>query len=112
MFIVLRVEAIDSHLHGYVSRYLHEIDTSTYVGKMNRKTLEQLWKAVEENLTTGKAYIVVSDGTREEGFTLKMTEGCDFVASDHDGITLIHKRNKTLSDIPFTAENDTPFLSL
>lgn len=92
MFAVVTLTAAPDHLHGYLNRFLTEVDSGIYVGNISRAVCEKLWERIGEVSFNGNASIIYSDNTREQGFSVK-TKGrtaCDIV--DLDGAILISNR--------------------
>lgn len=56
------------HLHGYLNRFLTEVDSGIYVGNISRAVCEKLWERIGEVPFNGNANIIYSDNTREQGF--------------------------------------------
>ena len=87
MFIVLKVEAIEQHIHGYISRFLYEPTTGVYCGKTSKVVADHLWNKVVSNVRTGKVCMITST-SNEMGFTLQMHNNTNVQIRDHDGLDL------------------------
>ncbi len=56
--LVLSVTDCPPALRGDLSRWLLEIDTGVYVGKVSQRVREELWKRVVKHLKNGRAVMV------------------------------------------------------
>ncbi len=87
MFIVLKVEAIEQHMHGYLSRFLYEPTTGVYCGKTSKLVADHLWDKVVDTIRTGKVCMLMS-ANNEMGFTLRMHNNTNMQVHNHDGLDL------------------------
>ncbi len=85
--IVLSVTDCPPSLRGDLSKWLLEINTGVYVGKVSARVREELWKRVKEHLKHGRATLV---------FTTNNEQGMDFYVHnttwkpvDFDGLKLM-----------------------
>lgn len=85
--IVLSVTDCPPALRGDLTRWLLEIDTGVYVGRVNQRVRERLWERVVANLKSGRAVLV---------FTARNEQGLDFRVHnaawepiDFDGLKLM-----------------------
>lgn len=96
--VVVVLERVPSGLRGYLSRWMLEVQSGTYVGDLGRRVRESLWEEICCHTGTGSAFIVYSTDD-EQGFR------CDFwgVPSrrlrDFDGLQLIE-----IYDVPASQE--------
>ena len=61
---VIVLEKVPVSLRGYLSRWLIEIHTGTFVGNLTPRVRESLWKEICGHLITGSAFMVY--GTNDE----------------------------------------------
>ena len=86
--VVVVLEKVSRSLRGFLSRWLIEVHTGTFVGNLDRRVRQNVWEEVCGSLKTGSAFIVYSKNT-EQGFC------CDFWGypsrriRDFDGLQLI-----------------------
>lgn len=91
---VIVLEKVSRSLRGYLSRWLIEIHTGTFVGNLSQRVRQSLWEEVCSSLKTGSAFIVFSSDD-EQGYR------CDFWGypsrrvKNFDGLQLIE-----IYDIP------------
>lgn len=89
MFIVLLTPSIPSHLRGYISRFLVEVQANVFVGNCSRKVSQQLWTDVCGAVRSGRATLIRSRNDVEQGYELSVYgEGAPTVVS-LDGLELI-----------------------
>lgn len=94
MFVVIRGTAIPEHLHGYLSRFLSEVDAGLYVGVVSRAVMENVWKRCEQASDTGTMALIHNTPTNEQGFDIRTAgeqrrnvinlDGCLLLTRGHD----------------------------
>lgn len=92
MFVVVRVSAVEEHLHGYLSRFLSELDSGFYVGTVSPAVRENLWSRVQEGLITGYAIMIYSTPAKEQGFHMETTGRYAKEVLDLDGLAVVASR--------------------
>ncbi len=70
MFLVVTCSAVPDYLHGYLTRFLSEVDTGVYVGNVSRRVRNNLWSRCTSVLTTGRLTMINRDPEREQGFAV------------------------------------------
>jgi CRISPR-associated protein Cas2 len=94
---VLVLTAVPAGLRGDLTKWLMELRAGVFAGTVSRRVRERLWRRVEHVfLTEGKAsrggwsaLMVVTDRSREQGFTV-LSAGIDrWVPEDFEGLTLM-----------------------
>lgn len=88
MFVVIVTTSIPGHLHGYLSRFLMQVDTSVYVGNVSRRVRDNLWRRCAEALDSGQMTMVNNDPTREQGFAVNTLGANRRIINDYDGLLL------------------------
>lgn len=87
MVAVLRLEAAPDHVHGYVSRFLQEVLTGLYVGRVSKRVSAAMWQRIVTWADGGAACMVVS-ADNEAGYEI-WVHGHDRVAVwDMDGVPM------------------------
>lgn len=92
MFVVVRVSAIDEHLHGYLTRFLSELDSGFYVGTVSAVVRKNLWTRVQTGMTTGYGIMIYSDPAKEQGFGMETTGRYAREVLDLDGFAVVASR--------------------
>ena len=87
-FVVVRVEAIPTHLHGYLERFLQEIRTGLFVGMMTTRTSEELWKVLHANAANGDIVMIIPRKNVENGYIIRHTPHKRWESNDFDGLQL------------------------
>lgn len=85
--IVLVLSAVPDGLRGHVTRWLLEISPGVFVGTLNARVRERLWKKVTETMGKGRA-IMVHRARNEQGLSF-LTWGDPWVPTDFEGLTLM-----------------------
>lgn len=88
MHAVVVGRAIPEHVHGYLSRFLSEIDSGIYVGVVSPKVVDRLWERCIDAAGTGTLILITSAAEHEQGFTVKTHGTSGRRVEDHDGIWL------------------------
>lgn len=104
--IVINISNVPPKLRGFLTKYLWEIDTGTYVGNVNARIRELLWKRISDNNAFGRATMVFP-ADNEQGFDF-YTLGSAWEPVDFEGLKLILRPNnngteksaKSISGIP------------
>ena len=87
--VVLNVVNCPQQLRGDLTKWMLEINTGVYVGKLNAKVREEIWHRVCDNIKNGQATMVYSCNN-EQGYGF-YTHNMTWKPVDYDGITLIKK---------------------
>lgn len=87
--IVLCVTNCPPSLRGDLSKWLSEINTGVYVGKLNAKVREELWNRVCDHIKSGQATMVYSTNN-EQGYAF-LTHNTTWVPVDYEGIILMQR---------------------
>ncbi|AWB82413.1 type I-E CRISPR-associated endoribonuclease Cas2 [Corynebacterium yudongzhengii] len=88
MFLVITATRIPDHLHGYVSRFLTEVDTGVFVGNVSRRVRDNLWKRCTQAMQDGRLTMINNDPTREQGFAVNTLGPNRRKIVDFDGLLL------------------------
>lgn len=85
--IVIRLENAPFGLRGDLTKWLLEIDSGVFVGQVNARVRDNLWKRVVEYVKNGRAIMVYSTNN-EQGLEFKV-HGSQWEPIDFDGIKLM-----------------------
>lgn len=85
--IVLCVVNCPPGLRGDLSKWLSEVNTGVYIGKLSAKVRDELWSRVCDSIRSGQATMVYSTNN-EQGYAFK-THNTTWIATDYEGITLM-----------------------
>ena len=109
--VVLVISNCSPQLRGTISRWMIEVDSGVYVGKLNQKVREALWNKVCKNIATGQASMIYSSNT-EQGYSF-LTHNTLRKPVDYDGLNLIKKyfRPPAEQSCISTLDNNTFFQS-
>ena len=87
--IVVTLTDCPPRLRGDLSKWLLEINTGVYVGQVNARVREELWKRICENLPRGRATMVYSANNEQRmAFHIHNTT---WQPVDYEGLTLIRR---------------------
>jgi len=92
--VVLSVTNCPQQLRGDLTKWFIEIDIGVYVGKINARVRENLWKRVCNNIKTGKAVMIYSNNT-EQGFSI-LTHNTMWTPIDCEGVWLMQKKKQDM----------------
>ena len=90
--IVLTLSKCPQGLKGDVTKWLMEVNTGVYVGKLSARVRDLLWKRVCEHCGSGKATMVFTV-RNEQGFSFYV-HNTDWKPTDFDGLLLLKKPYK------------------
>ena len=87
--IVITLTDCPPKVRGDLSKWLIEISTGVYVGNVNARVREELWKRICEHVKEGRATMVFSStGEQKLDFAVHNTT---WIPVDFDGIKLVRK---------------------
>jgi CRISPR-associated protein Cas2 len=92
--VVVVLEKVPNSLRGYLSRWMLEVHSGTYVGDLGRRVRETLWEEICCHTGTGSAFIVYSSDN-EQGFRFEFWGVPRRRIRNFDGLQLIE-----IYDIP------------
>lgn len=87
--VVFSLSDCSPKLRGDLSKWLFELNTGVYVGKVSSRVRENLWDRVCENLSHGKATMVYS-AKNEQGMEFRVFQ-TSWEPVDFDGVTLMRR---------------------
>lgn len=87
--VVLCVMNCPPRLRGDLSKWMSEVNTGVYVGKLSARVREELWDRVCNNIKSGQATMVYSSNN-EQGFTF-CAHNTTWTPVDYEGIVLMQK---------------------
>ena len=87
--VVVTLTDCPPKLRGDLTKWLCEINTGVYVGKISARVRDELWERICENLSKGKATMVYS-ANNEQGLKFKVHH-TTWTPVDFDGITLMKR---------------------
>lgn len=87
--VVICLTDCPAKVRGDLSKWLFEINTGVYVGKLSARVRDELWKRVCQNVKQGRATMVYSADS-EQGFLFR-THHSKWQIRDFDGITLMQR---------------------
>lgn len=87
--IVITMTNCPPKLRGDLSKWLYEINTGVYVGRVNAKVREALWSRVCENISEGQATLVYT-ASNEQHMEFR-THNSEWNIKDYDGLKLIKR---------------------
>lgn len=87
--IVICVTNCSPGLKGDLSKWLSEVNTGVYIGKLSSRVREELWDRICDSIRSGQATMVYSTNN-EQGYAFR-THNTTWVATDYEGITLMKR---------------------
>ncbi len=87
--IIICVTNCPPGLRGDLSKWLSEVNTGVYIGKLSTRVREELWHRVCDSIKSGQATMVYSTNN-EQGYAF-LTHNTTWAATDYEGITLMKK---------------------
>ena len=96
--VVITLGSCPARLRGDLTKWMMEIRTGVYVGEMNARVRDAIWKRICENVAQGSASMVYSD-QNEQGFSIRV-HNSEWEPVDFDGITLMRKPAPLSKELP------------
>ena len=87
--IVVSITNVPPKLRGFLTKYLWEINTGVYVGKISARIREGIWRRIIDNVEDGKA-IMVFPSDNEQGFDFYSAD-LEWQPIDFEGLKLIKR---------------------
>ena len=87
--VVVTLTDCPPKLRGDLTKWLFEINTGVYVGKISARVRDKLWERICENLSKGKATMVYS-ANNEQDLEFKVHH-TTWIPVDFDGLTLMKR---------------------
>ena len=87
--VILSISNCPSSLRGDLSKWLNEINTGVYIGKLSARVREELWKRICENIKDGQATMIYS-AANPQGYEI-LVHNTLWIPTDFDGITLMKR---------------------
>lgn len=87
--VVVVLTACPAGLRGHLTRWLLEIASGVFVGRVPKRVRDHLWTRIVELCLDGRA-IMVETASGEQGFTFRVHRH-DWEPDDYDGIALIRR---------------------
>lgn len=87
--IVICVANCPPGLRGDLSKWLSEVNTGVYIGKLSARVREELWDRICDSIRNGQATMVYS-ANNEQGYSF-LTHNTTWMATDYEGITLMKR---------------------
>lgn len=95
--IVLSITNCPPSLRGDLSKWLNEINTGVYIGKLSARVREEVWKRICDNIRDGQATMIYS-AANAQGYSI-LVHNTTWEPVDFDGLTLMKR--------PLKAEKET-----
>jgi CRISPR-associated protein Cas2 len=90
--VVMILEKVPRSLRGDLTRFLVEVDTGVFVGRVSAMVRDLLWEKAVEKSQGGRVALAYRVNN-EQGFALRLHGYQDRVLRDFDGIVLVSVRN-------------------
>ena len=93
--IVVTMSNAPPKLRGFLTKYLWEISTGTYVGNVNVRIREAIWKRIKENIGNDGRALIVFPSDNEQGFDFDIV-GSAWQPIDSEGLRLIMRPSEQI----------------
>lgn len=90
--VVITLEKVSRSLRGELTRWLVELDTGVFVGRVSARVRELLWEKVVEKAGEGRC-AMAWNAANEQGFRLRLHGHEDRSVLVLDGVELVAVRN-------------------
>jgi CRISPR-associated protein Cas2 len=86
--VVIILERVPPNLRGDLTRWLLELRTGVFVGKLNMVVRRKVWERVCSGMKSG-AGILIYSARNEQGFEIEFWGATDRSLVDRDGLKLL-----------------------
>ena len=86
---ILVLENVPLSLRGELSKWLLEIQTNVFIGKVSKLVRDRLWEMVKEQVRGGNSTLVYN-ADNEQGFLFETYGPTRRVPVNFDGLSLVH----------------------
>lgn len=86
---IVVLENVPLSLRGELSKWLIEIQTNVFVGKVSKLVRDKLWEMVKEKVRDGNSTLVYN-ADNEQGFLFETYGPTRRVPVNLDGLSLVH----------------------
>ncbi len=93
--VVITLTNCSPALRGDLTKWMQEVNTGVYVGRVNARVRDELWKRICENSKTGKATMVYN-ANNEQGMKFRI-HNASWEPIDFDGLTLLMRPSQARS---------------
>jgi CRISPR-associated protein Cas2 len=93
IMIVITLTDCPPALRGDMTKWLFEVDTNIYVGKLSARVRDELWNRIMKFLKNGRATMVYNTNN-EQGFDFRIC-GNTWIPVDFEGLKLMLRPNPT-----------------
>ncbi len=91
--LFLLTKKAPASLRGELSKWLQEIDSGVFIGKVNALVREELWAIIQKKIGTGEAEMFWTSNN-EQGYDLKMINRTNYIPKNFEGVWLFGKVKK------------------
>jgi CRISPR-associated protein Cas2 len=91
---IIIFKKVPASLRGEISRWMIEVSTGVFVGKISRLVREELWSKSMEKCKDGAITLIWKTNT-EQGFDIMSWNSKDYIPIEMEGIKLIMKPSES-----------------
>lgn len=71
MFAVVKTKRCPTHIHGYLSRFMIEVDSNLFVATASKRVIENIWKKICSTEDKETSFIMIfSSNKTEQGYEI------------------------------------------
>lgn len=96
MMVILVISVCPPSLRGDISKWLFQIESGIYVGRVTSRVRDMLWGRVERSIDDGRA-IMVCTARNEQHFEI-LSHNSSLVPTDFDGLVLMMRASGSYTD--------------
>lgn len=90
MFVAVHMTAVPDHLNGYLSRYLHQVSATLFVGTVNPRVADAIEARISATYSEGSVAVVRSETEAEPGYRITYFRSDQpWVLRDFDGLQIV-----------------------
>lgn len=104
--VVMTLELVPPRLRGSLTRWMTEIATGVYVGRVNSLVRNLLWDAILDELGNTGRVVMVYRTNNEQGYSIRMEGDSKRKLVELDGLQLVANRHAAWMDWVDAQEDD------
>lgn len=88
--VMIVLTACPAGLRGHLTRWLIEVSPGVFVGRVNARLRDELWKLILELVKDGRAIMTYSTRETEQGFDFRVHRH-DWSVEDFEGLRVMRR---------------------
>lgn len=87
--VVMILERVPASVRGELSRWMLEVRTGVFVGRLSALVRDKLWEFIESRIAEEGACLLVHRSEDQQGFSIRVAGDPTRTIEDFDGVSLV-----------------------